>query len=356
LDFAQTETVVILPTYNGERFLREQIRSILSQSYSDFVLHVFDDQSADQTTEIVKEFERSDDRVRLHINPFQKGVIENINDALTNIEADIYFLADQDDVWLPNKMARQMEVLKADDDDDDDDDDVVMTFSDLELIDESGAPLGINFWENQNIDPREAAQVEIIVIKTIVTGCTMAFKKKVLDLALPISKDATMHDHWLSLFAAKIGKIVPVTERLVQYRQHSNNIIGASLTPKQRRQQRYVNCSTYQDFKQRKYQSYRDLLVSIQAFQERLKGHNLDHPFLDKYIVFYKSLIHHQWLIAFNTSTKLKNLPDSHRFLRTLAVTICFPAVYILLKFSQILSKMAKNIRDIPKSKTRKLK
>jgi glycosyltransferase involved in cell wall biosynthesis len=318
---------VILPTFNGVKYLEEQINSILTQTFQHFTLHIFDDCSADQTINIVNKLSDKDPRIILHQNSSQLGVIKNINDALYEIDSDIYFLADQDDIWLPEKMEKQLAVMA--------DENVIMTFTNLQLVDDNGQSMNTDFWSVEEIDPQYVNSPEIIAVRTMVTGCTMAFKKRLLEIALPIPEQATMHDHWLSFFAAKTGKIVPISEALVLYRQHSNNMIGASITPKQRRKRRYEGCVTYQDFKARKYQSYQELLQSNRLFEQRLQDHNMDHPPLKNYIVFYDKLINHKWIGAFGIALKIKKIPNANSFFRTVILTICFPVVFIFLRFIQ---------------------
>ena len=320
-----------MPTYNGERYLQEQVNSILSQSFKDFSLHIVDDQSTDQTVQIASSLAQKDSRIFFQQNPKRKGVINSVNDALSSIDSDIYFLADQDDIWLPDKIAKQLAALQPDD--------VVMSFTNLSLVDEKGCQMGIDFWSSQGINPREANQAEIIAIKTMVTGCTMAFKKRLLDIALPIPDQATMHDHWLSFFATKIGRIIPISEELVLYRQHSENVIGAMVTPRLQREKRYAGCQTYQDFLTQKQASFKNLLVSLEAFVERLEQYNLKDPLLKKYIAFYTSIVNRKWIKALRAVLQLKSLSKSLYFFRILSVTTLFPWFYLLLKIQSMFEK-----------------
>ncbi len=288
---SSSKVAVILPAYNGEKFIAEQIDSILNQTFSVFELYIFDDGSTDGTIDIIDRHCKNDSRVKLVVNETRKGVIKNINDALTQVMADVYILADQDDVWLPEKISRQLEVLENPD--------VVLTFTNLELIDEIGNSMNADFWSSQIIDPSKAANSEVIAIKTMVTGCTMAFKRELLKIALPIPAEATMHDHWLSFFASVVGGVEPINETLVKYRQHSNNIIGAMKGPVEIREKRYEGCHSYSDYKIRKLQSYHELLTSLLSFQKRLVDHSIEHKAIDQYIAFYQCLVKRQWLKAF---------------------------------------------------------
>jgi glycosyltransferase involved in cell wall biosynthesis len=322
------KVVVIMPTYNGEKYLGSQIQSILVQTHAAFALHVFDDCSDDQTVSIVKEYAQRDHRVHLHKNPQQLGVIQNISKALSAIEADVYFLSDQDDIWLPEKMMMQLEALYSEE--------ALLTFTNLELVNDTGDSMGIDFWSSQNIDPSEASTPEYIAIKTMVTGCTMAFKKELLDIALPIPPEATMHDHWLSFFAAVKGKVLPISKTLVKYRQHASNVIGGMTDPYEIRRKRYDGCQSYRDFKERKHSSYIDMQITLEAFKKRIELHKLDQTVLDKYIDFYDSLVHHHWCKSFWIAAKLEKIPHTHSFIRTALVAAFFPLFFIYMKVFRI--------------------
>ena len=330
-----SSVAVIMPTYNGELYLQEQVTSILNQSFRDFSLHIVDDRSTDQTAQIVSSLAEIDKRIVFQQNQDRKGVINSVNDALSSIDSDIYFLADQDDIWLPEKMAKQIKAMQPYD--------VVMSFTNLSLVDEQGDLMGIDFWSSQEIDEQEANQAEIIAIRTMVTGCTMAFKKRLLEIALPIPDQATMHDHWLSFFATKIGRIIPISEELVLYRQHSENVIGDMVTPRLQREKRYAGCQTYQDFLTQKQASFKNLLVSLEAFVERLEQYNLKDPLLKKYIAFYTSIVNRKWIKALRVVFQLKSLSNSVYFLRILSVTALFPWFYLLLKIHSIVEKTEHN-------------
>lgn len=318
------KTVVIMPTYNGEKYLDEQISSILGQTYRSFVLHVFDDNSSDQTGSILAKHARQDNRIKVYRNPERKGVIKNINDALMTVTADIYFLADQDDIWLPDKMAKQMAVLNVKD--------AVMTFTDLSLINEKGEHLNIDYWSSQGIDPSHADRPEYLSIKSMITGCTMAFKKEVLEYALPIPEKAMMHDHWLSLFGAKAGRVVAVPECLVLYRQHAQNVIGALDTPEMQRKNRYDGCLTYREYKVRKIASFRQLHDQLLLIHNRFQETGEISQPIKEYIAFYEYLVEKRWNKAIMLAFRIKKVPNANSFIRTALVAMFFPIFIPLLK------------------------
>ncbi len=319
----KTDVAVIMPTYNGELFVEKQVLSILNQTYSDFILYIVDDCSMDGTQKAIERLVEKDHRIRFSTNSYNKGVVKNVNDTLAEVEADIYFLADQDDIWLPDKMIRQIEVLKKDD--------VVMTFTNLLLIDENGRFSGKDFWSVQQIDPYKAQFFEFLALNSIVSGCSMAFKRKLLDMSLPISDKAIMHDYWLSFFAACSGEVVPLKETMVLYRQHKNNVEGAPQTLTQKILLRYQGCTSYRDFKKRKHQSFKKRLEMIRALNARLLNFGFESAVLDQYIAFYESLIEKRWLFALQVIFRIKRKYSLKSLAKSLAVAAFFPFLYFIL-------------------------
>ena len=123
------ETVdVLLATYNGEKYIREQIESILNQTYKNIRLIISDDCSKDNTPEILKEYEKNDNRVELYIQEENLGVVKNIEFLLGKVKDKYYMLSDQDDVWLPEKIEKSLETLINKN--------VDLVFGDLEVVDQ----------------------------------------------------------------------------------------------------------------------------------------------------------------------------------------------------------------------------
>lgn len=324
-----SETVIIMPTFNGEKYINEQIMSILNQTYKDFILYIFDDKSTDNTIEVIKKISSLDSRINLIINKEKKGVLKNINDALSTIKANYYFLSDQDDIWLPEKLEKQLKILKKEL--------CIMTFTNLLLVDEKGQSLNTDFWTTQGIDPKLAQKPEYIAIKTMVTGCTMAFNSSLLDFALPISEKATMHDHWLSIIASSIGKIIPIEEQLVHYRQHSKNIIGAYNSRYLTRKNFYIECDSYSKFRSRKIKTFTDLIYMFKAINELLGIFHKSNDTFEQYNFFYESLINRRWFKALWLSFKIKNIPSSNTFFRTLITFYFLPVIYLIHRINNLI-------------------
>ena len=123
------ETIdILLATYNGEKYLKEQIESILNQTYSNIRLIISDDCSTDKTKEIIKEYEEKDDRIISYSHEKNLGYVKNFEFLLSKVENEIYMLSDQDDVWLPIKVEHTYDKLKETDAD--------LEFTDLEVVNE----------------------------------------------------------------------------------------------------------------------------------------------------------------------------------------------------------------------------
>ena len=216
------KVVVIMSTYNGEKFMNEQIDSILAQEDVDIKLHIFDDCSKDKTQEIAKEYEKKDKRVVLHINEKNKNFTYNFLDGLfsfkDNQDYDYYAFADQDDYWLPNKLISAIKKIEEVGS-------CTLYSSNLKLVDGELKSLGSNMmdmkYKNKHYD---------IVCKNIVTGCTAVFDNAFKNLVTEkYPENIYLHDYWLALIAnyTKDAHFVyDICPDYILYRQHGSNLIG----------------------------------------------------------------------------------------------------------------------------------
>ncbi len=217
-----------MATYNGGEYLQQQLDSLARQSYKEFRLYVRDDNSTDNTRAILNGYQGldiqllSDDLGRL-------GAGESFLQLLAGVEADVYLFCDQDDVWLPEKVALSMaalgkEGLPADR--------PLVVHSDLQLVDKNLTDMGASFHGADGVNPRQLVASNRLLIQNCVVGCTMAFNRQARDIALrgvqlPASGIA-MHDWWLALCARYFGSVVYIDKPTVLYRQHDNNVSGSS--------------------------------------------------------------------------------------------------------------------------------
>lgn len=214
---------VALCTYNGEKYIREQLVSILSQTYPVDEIVIADDGSSDHTVEIcAKVLGNSGISYQILINEINLGYRKNFEKAIRHTSGDIVFLSDQDDVWIDNKVACMVRVLEQRTD-------ILLTFSDAYLTDKNLDKKG-TLWEaalyNQ-CKPNYDDFWTLLLKGYFVTGATICMRRELFEYAAPFS-EIWQHDGWLAIIAVIYGNIMEVSEKLILYRQHGENQIGAS--------------------------------------------------------------------------------------------------------------------------------
>lgn len=217
---------VALCTYNGSRYVGEQLASIADQSRLPDELVACDDHSTDGTADRLRQFAATAPfHVTVRINPRRGGAARNFDQAIGLCTGDVIALADQDDVWRPRKLERLLGVIEQDPT-------VGLVFTDAEVVDDALRPLGYGFWdaigfssvEQQRIGTSEA--LGVLLRHQVVAGTTAAFRAEFRDLLRPIPA-TWVHDGWIALLIAGVGRLVAIPDRLVLYRQHDANQIGA---------------------------------------------------------------------------------------------------------------------------------
>lgn len=215
---------VVLATYNGSRYLDEQLASIVAQSRPADEIVVVDDGSKDGSVEAVRRaLAGATADVVISTNPDRLGPAANFGGGIRRATGDIIVLCDQDDRWRDDKLARLESVLLGTG--------ALAVFSNGRLIDQTGAPLERTLWETANLEGRHLLRWEqgdhlgVLLRTNVVTGATLAFRSSLRDLVLPIPSSA-WHDHWIALLAASTGDIVAVPDLLIDYRLHGQNTMG----------------------------------------------------------------------------------------------------------------------------------
>lgn len=196
---------VCMATYNGERFIEEQLDSILPQlsAYDEIVIS--DDGSEDDTVAIIKAYR--DERIRL-LHSTHRNLIRNFEHTLDHARGDIIFLSDQDDIWFPDKVARYLEKLKTHH----------LVFSNAAMFrGENKSDFQLFFKDNA-----KKTGLWNNLYKVNFLGATLAFRKSVLDKALPFPDKIAMHDIWIGLVAETIGNTCYIDSPLIYYRRHDN--------------------------------------------------------------------------------------------------------------------------------------
>ena len=218
---------IVMATYNGMPYIREQVQSILWQDYPQLRLLIHDDGSTDGTVEEIRKVaERYPDKVFFIEDGITfKDAKKNFEHLLKMTDADYIFLADQDDVWLPSKVSAMLKHIKNGEQQYGGMHKPILVFSDLSPIDKNGFPKSTSMFKMENVNPR-AVCLELLLSRNIIPGCVMGFNKSLLEVSLPFPNAAIMHDWWLALVAAATGNILYVPKSLVLYRQHERNAIG----------------------------------------------------------------------------------------------------------------------------------
>lgn len=215
---------VLMATYNGERYVAQQIDSLLKQSFQSFRLVIRDDGSTDNTREVIGAYaDRYPGRISVHPDHHNLGVIGNFSTLLEKSQAPYAMLCDQDDVWLPRKIADSLQAFKqleahygADT--------PLLLHTDLVVVDESLAVIAPSFLTQSRL--QTGHDFGRLLVKNNVTGCTAVLNRALIRRAVPIPPESLMHDWWLALVGAAFGQVAYMPGREILYRQHAGNVAG----------------------------------------------------------------------------------------------------------------------------------
>jgi glycosyltransferase involved in cell wall biosynthesis len=207
---------IALTTYNGARFLRQQLDSIYGQTYRPLEVIAVDDGSTDGTHAILEEY-KSKNGLVLVKNITRLGFIKNFEKAISLCSGDYIALADQDDLWLPQKIETLVSSIG----------DSSLICSDVSLIDEQNAVIAQSLQKKLHIPVSgKGNQFYTLAFLDYVRGCTCLFNRDLLSKALPIPEAAMSHDWWLGIWATRMGGVVYLPEQLTLYRKQPMNTRG----------------------------------------------------------------------------------------------------------------------------------
>lgn len=252
---------VVIATYNGENFIESQLLSIINQSHVVNEIIISDDSSTDDTLKKARCILNKSSIDFLILQNRNKGVVNNFSNALRFVSGDVVFFSDQDDIWMDNKVEVILGIFKNNKD-------LLLCFSNAILFDDTKAS---NFFKTdlfqnsgfQNTDLFYSNPTSFLLKRSIVTGATMAISKKLLNMALPVG-DFWMHDQWFSFFAALNDGIMFTDKKLIYYRQHENNVIGAVKTDLFSSFSRFIkNIKNLKKFRKVQKIKYESLYLSI---------------------------------------------------------------------------------------------
>ncbi len=199
---------VAMATYNGEKYIKEQIDTILNNLQENDELIISDDGSTDKTLDIIKSVD--DERIKIIKGP-QKGLKKNFANAIANTTGDYIFLSDQDDIWFENKVEKVYECFINND--------YILIQHDAIVVDSNNNVLFESFAQHRKV------KTGIIrnLIKNSYHGCCIAFKRELIKEILPIPDNVYLHDQWIGMVAELNGKTYFLNEKLMKYRRHEEN-------------------------------------------------------------------------------------------------------------------------------------
>ncbi len=256
---------ILMATYNGERFVGEQIESIQAQTYKNWRLLISDDCSSDETLEVVRRYADADadERIRVVSEGVRYGgAKENFFALIAKSDAPYCMFCDQDDVWLPEKIEKTFDLMRELETQEGSDK-PLLVFTDMKVVDGQLNVINESFERFSSIDPGRTKFPQVVA-QSLGAGCTMMVNKCVCNLAMRIDSydSVIMHDWWLCLVAAAFGRIGYLNEPTSLYRQHDFNEIGAL---------EYSPVKRASHFDQMK-KSVADTVRQARAFQEYFEG------------------------------------------------------------------------------------
>lgn len=216
---------VCMITCNGSSYITKQVDSILGQLHSEDELIVCDDCSEDETVSLIGSYH--DPRIKLVENPTRLGVKKNIEKSIGHAKNRFVFLADQDDIWEPDKVERILHVFHRHQN-------ISLVMSNGKVINDRDEEVKEFFVEfSSPVQPGIIRAIKNIV-KNIYTGAAIAFRREMARYILPIPADVPMHDMWIGILNDMYGKTYYLDEPLIRYRRHSGNLTsGRHSSPRQ---------------------------------------------------------------------------------------------------------------------------
>jgi len=210
----QTKLISIaMCTYNGEAYIKEQLDSILKQSYTNLEIIITDDKSSDKTIEIIKEYQRDDERIKFYENEINLGFLKNFEKAISLCSGDYIALADQDDIWKLNKLETFIQAIQGHS----------LVYSDAIIIDKESKEVGIELVRPKSNLCKGACN-KAFFLNNFVSGNTMMFQKELVEHILPIPEKMSYHDIWIGYVASTYGEITYTQEAMTYYRKYEGQV------------------------------------------------------------------------------------------------------------------------------------
>ncbi|UZD22898.1 glycosyltransferase [Algoriphagus halophytocola] len=241
---------IALCPYNGCKYLRPQLDSLVNQTYPNLEISVYDDCSTDETPSIIQEYAKEFPQIKVHQNSRNLGYQENFSANFKACKGVLIAPSDQDDIWALDKIEKLYQILK----------DHILVYHDSELIDEKGKSKGIKMSTKLNFV--SGMNPKSFLFFNCVSGHSMLFRKDLLDHIFPFPKKG-FYDHWIAFVASHYGSIDYHQECLVKYRQHQHNLTDI-LGSKSKETKLQVTCS--------RIQRENDWLEICAAYEKQISG------------------------------------------------------------------------------------
>ena len=278
---------IVMATYNGEKYIKEQLDSIFAQTFTEWRLIISDDCSKDRTVAIIKEYQKDfPEKIVLIENTIPSGSAQNnFFNAVKYTTADYAMFADQDDVWLPRKIEKTFHVMKMLEEKYGFDI-PLLVHTDLKVVDENLAVINDSIFDMQSMDWRRC-KFNNLLVQNIVTGCTILGNKKLFAFLKKTPQHSVMHDMWVALIASAFGQIGFLNESTILYRQHGKNANGAQNV-------KSLKYLLYKAFHSKEIQKYKQAQDFKEIFYNNLSEQQI--AMLDSYGSFEKKNFYKKYL------------------------------------------------------------
>lgn len=216
---------ILMPVYNGEKYLKEQIDSFLRQTYTEWELLIRNDGSKDNSQLIIEDYcKKYPDKIRFIDKPKENlGLVGSLNVLLRQASGEYIMLSDQDDVWLPEKVELSLNEIKRIEKDNK----PAMVCTDAICVDENMKVISESFFESQKFISGIMGDKEKMMALNEVQGCTIIINKSALSYIYPLPSFMKIHDMWISLICAHYGSVSYLHKKTLLYRQHGGNTLGS---------------------------------------------------------------------------------------------------------------------------------
>ena len=227
--YTNTKSIaILLAAYNAEKYLEEQIESLISQTNQDWTLYIRNDGSKDNTSKIISDYcDRYANIIEIDRGGVNLGCRNNFFRLLEIVESEYYMFCDADDVWLSNKI--EISYAKIQEVEQKNSDQAVLAHTDAIICDINLNVISNSFWSLTGINPVKFTSFNYMCVCCTVGGAKSIFNKNAKDLVFPLADNSFMFDYWLAMNVAKHGKISVIDIPLIKYRQHDSNLLGVTV-------------------------------------------------------------------------------------------------------------------------------